>query len=49
MRDAFKEAFMRGWNSAIEAALLKTPGGNICDPQAVADEIRTLMSPNSSI
>jgi len=33
-----------GWNAAIEAVLLRIPGGNICDPQTVADEIRTLIS-----
>jgi len=47
MRDAFKESFVRGWNAAIEAALLKTPSGSICNPQVVADEMRTLISPNS--
>lgn len=41
-----EEIWHTAWNAAIEAALLKTPGGNICDPQEVADEIRELMSPN---
>ena len=36
------------WNEALEAALLKTPGGSICDPQEVADQIRALMLPNAS-
>ena len=32
----------RTWNDAIESALLKLPGGNYCDPQEAADEIRQL-------
>ena len=32
----------RTWNEAVEAALLKLPGGNYCDPQEAADEIRQL-------
>ena len=27
----------RTWNEAVEAALLKLPGGNYCDPQEAAD------------
>ena len=30
------------WNEAVEAALLKLPGGNYCDPQEAADEIRQI-------
>ena len=30
------------WNDAIESALLRLPGGNYCDPQEAADEIRQL-------
>ena len=33
------------WNAAIEAATRAVPGGNICDPQAVADAIRKLAKP----
>ena len=33
------------WNTAIEAATRAVPGGSICDPQAVADEIRKLLKP----
>jgi len=33
------------WNTAIEAATQAVPGGNICDPQAVADAIRKLAKP----
>jgi len=33
------------WNTAIEAATQAVPGGNICDPQAVADAIRKLTKP----
>ena len=36
------------WNAAIQAALLKIPGGNTCDPQDIADEIRELMSPKNT-
>jgi hypothetical protein len=32
------------WNAAIYAALMKIPGGSICDPQVVADEIRSLQN-----
>ena len=32
----------RTWNEAVEAALLKLPGGNYCDPQEAADEIRQI-------
>lgn len=38
-----QEIWQTAWNEAIKTALLKIPGGNICDPQSVADEIRTLM------
>ena len=43
-----EEIWHTAWNAAIEAAVMKTPGGNICDPQQVADDIRTLMSPNAA-
>lgn len=37
------KAMLHGtWNEAVEAALLKLPGGNYCDPQEAADEIRQL-------
>jgi len=36
---------MSTWNEAINAALLKIPGGTHCDPQEVADEIRKLLKP----
>jgi len=45
-RITYEEIWHTAWNAAIEAATMKTPGGSICDPQAVADEIRTLISPN---
>ena len=35
------------WNAAIERVLLTLPGGNLCDPQEVADTIRELIEPNS--
>lgn len=41
-----EEIWNTAWNAAIEAALLTTPGGSICDPQTVADDIRELMLPN---
>jgi hypothetical protein len=43
VRDTLVEARDEIWNSAIEAAVLKTPGGSVCDPQQVADAIRTLL------
>jgi hypothetical protein len=48
-RITHEEIWHTAWNAAIEAALLKTPGGSICDPQEVADEIRALMSPNVEV
>ena len=37
------KAMLHGtWNDAIESALLRLPGGNYCDPQEAADEIRQL-------
>jgi len=44
-----EEIWHTAWNAAIETALLTTPGGSICDPQAVADDIRALMSPNDPV
>jgi light-regulated signal transduction histidine kinase (bacteriophytochrome) len=29
-----------GWNAAIDAAISRIPGGNSCDPQQIADDIR---------
>ena len=44
------EAFARlVWNSAIETALRRLPGGDSCDPQHVADEIRELIVPASAL
>ncbi len=37
-----QEVWNAAWNMAIESALLQVPAGNYCDPQEVADEIRTL-------
>lgn len=37
-----RAAISETWNEAVEAALLKLPGGNYCDPQEAADEIRQI-------
>jgi Holliday junction resolvase len=42
--DKLKADIQLEWNSAINAALEKIPGGCSCDPQQVADEIRSLLS-----
>ena len=35
------------WNAAVERALLVLPGGQLCDPQEVADMLRELIEPNA--
>lgn len=45
---AEEEIKRTAWNQAIEAALLTIPGGSMCDPQDVADEIRRLMLQTSN-
>ena len=42
------EIYLTAWNAALEAAVMATPGGDICDPQTVADAIRALRSPHVS-
>ncbi len=39
-------ALMSAWNGAIQNALDEIPGGQICDPQMVSDNIRSLLIPN---
>lgn len=36
-------AFMSGWKAALDAILSNLPGGEICDQQVIADEIRELL------
>lgn len=43
MDDTHTKAFMAGWKAALDAVLSKLPGGEICDPQVIADEIRELL------
>jgi hypothetical protein len=31
-----------GWNAALATVLSRIPGGNSCDPQQIADDIREL-------
>lgn len=35
------------WNAAIERATFELPGGQLCDPQKVADTMRELIEPNA--
>lgn len=46
--DATRQSWRAGWNTAVYAALLKVPGGDVCDPQTVADEIRKLLLPDGA-
>lgn len=38
------ESFEHGWNSAIMTILELLPGGDSCDPQQIADDIRELLT-----
>ena len=41
-RDAYSDGFKAGQEQMREKALLVLPGGQICDPQEIADTIRAL-------
>jgi len=39
----YRLKYLQGWTDALSTLLLKIPGGEVCDPQVIADEIRELM------